>query len=260
MSTYKTRAIILNKKPWRENDALYSLYSEDFGKIRAVARGAKKINSKLAPHLEPLMITDLMLAGSKGIDKIAGSNLARDFCLLKASFPKLVLASQAVELVDKMVEEEHGDKRIFNLLERFFIFLNDYNGSEESLFRARTGLKVFTLQLLDFLGYTPELYNCVHCRFELAEKGGFFHSERGGIVCKNCSQLFSDRQEISLGTLKFLRLMLISDLLEINKINFDEILTREVERILGSFLRYQLEKELRSDRYLTNWREYVKLG
>jgi len=259
MSTYKTRAIILNKKPWRENDALYSLYTENFGKVRAVARGAKKVTSKLAPHLEPLMVTDLMIAKSKGIDKIAGSSLVRDFCRLKSNLPKLILASQAVELVDNMIELEQGDQRVFNLLERLFIFLNgnfkEYNG----FLKAKASLKVFSLQLLDLLGYTPELYSCIHCKFEIDETENFFHSEKGGLLCNKCSQLFTDRQEISVSTIKFLRLMLISDLGEIEKINLDEFLFKEIERVIDSFLRYQLDRELKSDKYLTNWREYVKM-
>lgn len=261
MSTYKTRAIILNKKPWRENDILYSLYTENFGKVRAVARGAKKITSKLASHLEPLMITDLMIAKSKGIDKIAGGSLVRDFCLLKSNLPKLILASQAVELVDNMIELEQGEQRVFNLLERFFIFLNDDRFKEDSgLLKAKASLKVFSLQLLDLLGYTPELYDCVHCKFEMDEKENFFHSKEGGLLCNKCSQLFIDRQEISVNTIKFLRLMLISDLGEIEKINLDESLFKEIERVIDSFLRYQLDRELKSDKYLNNWREYVKMG
>ncbi|MDD5043576.1 MAG: DNA repair protein RecO [Patescibacteria group bacterium] len=261
MSTYKTRAIVLTKKTWRENDALYSFYSEDFGKIKAVAKGAKRISSKLAPHLEPLMVTDLMVArSSRGVDKVAGSSLVRDFCLLKNNFPRLILAGQAVELVDEFVDLEHGDARIFELLKRFFILLNDGFAGDNDFVKSKTALKIFILQLLDYLGYTPELYSCVNCKTEIAEAENFFHSARGGMLCKKCSQIFLERAPISNNTIKFLRLMLISDLGEIERISLTENLLKETERIIDSFLHYQLDRELASDRYLTNWKAYAKLA
>ena len=53
MATYQTNAIILKREDIFEADRLYHLYTEEFGKVRAVAGSVRKINAKLTGHLEP---------------------------------------------------------------------------------------------------------------------------------------------------------------------------------------------------------------
>lgn len=62
MAAYKTNAIILKRENIFEADRLYHIYAENFGKIRTIAGGARKINAKLAGHLEPfnLVWTELI--------------------------------------------------------------------------------------------------------------------------------------------------------------------------------------------------------
>ena len=51
--TYTTEGIILKRKDYQENDRLFTIYSKDYGKIDLIAKGTKKISSKLNSYLEP---------------------------------------------------------------------------------------------------------------------------------------------------------------------------------------------------------------
>ena len=61
----KTEAIILKTADLGETDRLLTIYSKEFGKIQVIARGTKKLESKLRYHLEPLSYSHLILVEGK---------------------------------------------------------------------------------------------------------------------------------------------------------------------------------------------------
>ena len=58
---YKTEAIVLRHFAIGDADYLLTLYTPNRGKLRAVAKGARRVKSKLGGHLEPLMRTSLLI-------------------------------------------------------------------------------------------------------------------------------------------------------------------------------------------------------
>ena len=66
MVEYVTRAVVLEKKIWRECDGVIYFFTEDWGLIKARARGIKKITSKLSGHLEPGDLVLVRLVEGKG--------------------------------------------------------------------------------------------------------------------------------------------------------------------------------------------------
>ena len=68
MATYQTNAIVLKREDIFEADRVYNLYTEEFGKVRAIAGSVRKINAKLSGHLEPFNIVWVELATKKNGD------------------------------------------------------------------------------------------------------------------------------------------------------------------------------------------------
>ena len=66
--TFNTKAIILKREPFWEADTRVVVYSLEKGKLHLIARGTKKISSKLAGHLEPMNFVDLMVVRGKQFD------------------------------------------------------------------------------------------------------------------------------------------------------------------------------------------------
>jgi len=69
--TYNTRAIIIKYQKYKEFDRIYTVYTEDFGKLSLLGRGSNKIKSKLAGHLEPGILSYLMIAQGRQFDVLA---------------------------------------------------------------------------------------------------------------------------------------------------------------------------------------------
>ena len=71
--TYATKAIVLNRVPFRENDIRVSLYSSDQGRLDLIARGARKTKSKIAGHIEPISLARIMVIRGKRLDYLGSA-------------------------------------------------------------------------------------------------------------------------------------------------------------------------------------------
>ncbi|MDD5527854.1 MAG: DNA repair protein RecO [Patescibacteria group bacterium] len=128
-STFNTRAIILNRLDFRENDSRIVCYSEDKGKLELIARGAKKVKSKLSGHIESLTLSRLMVVVGKDINYVGTAAGENFFPEIKNDLEKLKLAGLALSLVEKMTRESEigGSAEIFNLLKFFLENLESNN-------------------------------------------------------------------------------------------------------------------------------------
>lgn len=251
MYYYKTPGIILKSESYRESDRIYSIYTEKYGKMKAMAKGVRKIKSKLAGHLEPFNLTNLMIVRGKAIDKIISAVTIDSFEDIKKDFEKIAQISYILEVVDVLTKEHHRDEKIFELLrkvlkelqlERFPII---HNSRFITVVRVRTR---FIIHFLIFLGYKPELYQCVHCKrstkyenLRKYEKGIIFSSKLGGLLCPQCKNFDQNGLSISEEGIGILRKMLLGEKVDTIK---------EVEKIIDSFLKYRLEKELNSEKFI----------
>ena len=159
MATYKTIAFVLDRKDFREQDKLVTFYTKDYGKIVALARGAKKINSKMASYVEPFYLVDIMFAQAKTFQHLAGIELVEKFGGIIKDLQKIKVASSAVNLLDDLIKTEEPDEKVFNLLHEFFKVLDRLQDDQQVLFLK----EIFSFKLLCILGYKPELHACLKC-------------------------------------------------------------------------------------------------
>ncbi len=151
--TFNTRAIILSRHDFREDDSRIVVFSEDRGKLSLVVRGAKKIKSKLSGHIEPLTLSRLMVVKGRDFDYV-GSAKGEDFFVdAREDLAKLAIAGRCLFLVDKMTREgEIDDQRdVFELLEGFLSGISrkdDKNYSIEDFSEKLADLTGFSLEEL----------------------------------------------------------------------------------------------------------------
>ena len=91
-------AFVLKRQNFKEYDKLLTVYSEKKGKMEVVAIGARRIQSKLAGHLEPFALIDLIITPGKYRDRVTGSAILKNFDNLKSNFEKVTLASYFNEI------------------------------------------------------------------------------------------------------------------------------------------------------------------
>ena len=186
-STFPTKAIILNRRDWREADRLVSVYTPGYGRLSLLARGARKANSKLAAHLEPISLSQLLVVKGKGFDYVGGAILAEAFLGIKQDLNKLYFAGEALRNFSLLVQEGEADADIFSWLEKWLLSLEAAgNGSDLDKEEGRFRLALFLWRLFQLLGYGPQLDNCVACHQAPTPGKNYFDFARGGLLCSSC--------------------------------------------------------------------------
>lgn len=240
--TIKTRGIVLKRTNFGETDRIVTFYTSTLGKKRAKAIGARKIRARLGGHLELFMLSDIMIAKGQNLDTIISAQVISAYPNIRTDLHKASLAYFLAELVDKIVGEELKDTRIFNLLAHTMEVLNDKIFLIESL---PILLIAFEMQLLNILGFSPQVSRCVHCGKTKSRKFGF-SAILGGILCEDCLRYDRVATAISLSEIRAMQGLLRLHLAK--KLNFElsfktiELVTEKLEY----FIRFVFEKNIKS--------------
>ncbi len=249
--TYQTEAIIIRKTKLREADVIFTLYTPHLGKIQGFAKSVRKTRSKMAGHLELLTHSQVSLARGRNLDTIIGSQTINSFLPLKSDLWLTSCGLYVIELVNQFTADNVENPALFQLLRE----------TMEQL--CRTGnrdltLRYFELHLLDEVGYRPQLHQCVSCQKPLEPVVNSFSPSSGGMLCPDCAVNHPSSYPLSLNTQKVLRLLQDSDYSTVERLKIDAELSRELEIVLSNYLKYLLEREVKSAAWLETLREQMK--
>jgi hypothetical protein len=103
--TYRSEAIVLRRVDFGEADRMLTLYSREFGKIRALAKGARKPQTRKAGHIELFMRSDFMFAEGRSIDIVTQAELVEPYAALRNDLVRTTYAAYAAELIDGLTAE-----------------------------------------------------------------------------------------------------------------------------------------------------------
>lgn len=206
--SFSSLAIIINRSDWQESDRLILAYSEKFGKIYLLAKGARKFNSKLAAHAEPLNLSLLSFNKNKGHYYLIGAKIEEAYLDIKSSLEKLSLSTKAFAAFNRLIKGEEPDKQVFLWLKTWLASLEQASKEEMDLeFQREFRLQIFYWKLFRFLGYEAQLDFCANCGGELQAGGNHFDFQAGGLLCNKCFKAESIYSPISDNCIKLLRLV-----------------------------------------------------
>jgi DNA repair protein RecO (recombination protein O) len=239
--TYKTEAVVLRQMSLGEADRILTLYTTDLGKVRAVARGVRRVNSRIRGHLELLNQVSISLSHGRELDVVTEVQIVQSFRGLREDLPRLSRALYVAELVDGFSVERASGHEVY-------VLLLDALGWLERTAHADLLLRYFEIHLLDESGYRPELYSCVECRTTLEPDHHLFSCAAGGILCPDCRGAAGDAMvPISLNAMKVLRFLLRErEYARVEGLKVSAGLVREIERLLRVYIRFLVERELKS--------------
>ena len=235
--TYRASAIILSSQPFREYDGKKIIYSLEKGRLNLVVRGVKKIKSKLAAHLEPISLAEIMVIRGRQFDYVGAAVSRNCYLSIKNDLSALEAAGRAIRVFNKLVSQEEGDKRVFSLLKDFLDFLNKEaeDPQEKSL---EIWADFFILKLLALSGYEPETRDCLNCHKKIVPSENYFDLDRGGLVCRTCLGKSKNVLLISDNCIKVLREGLEKNFNDLKKLKIGENLGKEASNIINSFCQY----------------------
>lgn len=176
--TRRLQGIILNKENHREDNQIISFYSQEAGKIEILIRGARKINSKLAPIVaEPFALLKLVIAEGKNNFHLIGGEVKESFRGIFRDEKKIIQTNALLKKIDKLIKTQ-PDQKVFSLILKFLRKINHLPPD-----KLRGINNAFLIKFLAFLGYRPEIKKCLVCRQLPLEREMIFNLTKGGIVC-----------------------------------------------------------------------------
>jgi len=247
---FTTEAIVLSSMDYGESDKIVTFYTLEFGKIKGIAKGAKRSKKRFVNNLEPFSYIRLLFFQKQGRDLVMleQADIIKRFDSLFLEIDRIAFGSYCLELLNEMTPEGQKNQKAFELLLKSLIMLD--KGTN-----IKTIVMFFEMKLLSILGYHPHLDTCVVCKKPATRAGAaetkiFFSSVRSGILCLNCKAMERSLISVSPGTIKFLMLAAKTDIDKSDRITMPGWAVEECKKIMDDFLRYQLGKELKSKKFL----------
>ena len=244
---YQTEAIIIKKTKLGEADRILTFYTPHLGKIQAVAKGVRRPRSKMSGHLELLTHSLVSLARGRNLDTVTGAQTINSFLPLKSDLELTSHALYATELVNQFTADNLENYPLFELLLETMRRLCQGGNSELTL-------RYFELHLLERVGYRPQLEQCVSCHAPLKETTNSFCPSAGGMLCPRCSQSQPFTYPLSVEAQKGLQLLQNSDYDTASGLKISPALARQLEMVMRNYLRYLLEREVKSAAWLDTLR------
>ena len=249
--TYRTVGITLRKSPAGEADLVASLYTREHGKLDVLARGARRLTSKLVGHFEPLTLVRLSVARGRSLDIVSEAEVVNSFPDVKSDYFSVARGLHIVELIDGFSAESAPNPQILDLaLQTLDAIGSQPDGGDDDLY-VDLPIRYFELQLLTLSGFLPELYQCVECGDELEPERHRYAAGAGGVLCLDCGPADIVVRPLSLPALKVLRLLHRTESNALlPQLHVPAALQGEIQNILGETVQYWLDRQLRSQSFL----------
>jgi DNA repair protein RecO (recombination protein O) len=186
----KTAAVVIGSFPLGESDRLVTFYSRDFGKIRGVAKSARRMRSRFGSALELCTLGELVFfdGGRSELVRVDHFDITRPFDRVREDLERLAQAAWMVECVARLTAERDRHVALFGLLVRG---LRALDGPRRP---ARAAI-AFGVRCIEALGHRPRLDACVGCEraypFPRPALGD------GGLVCEACARGGTDTLSVS---------------------------------------------------------------
>jgi DNA repair protein RecO (recombination protein O) len=178
--TFKTEAVVLRSIRFGEADRVLHLYTEDRGRVGAVAKGVRRVTSRFGGRLEPLSRVKLVMHEGRGdLCTITAADTVHAHAALREQRATIERATDACEAVLRLFDSAEPNRPAYNLLCHELALL-DADGALATVAQALA----FRMKLLLAAGFVPELAGCASCGER--EDLGAFSAAAGGVVCPAC--------------------------------------------------------------------------
>ncbi len=184
MPLIKVRAVILRTQRWGDADRIVTLYSRECGKIRGVARGARRMKSRFSGVLEPFGLVELTLfqKTSEALGQISHIDLIRPNTAVREDLGAMAAAARMTRMVEWISADRDPNQDMFVTL---------VNGLAALTPDADVGLTtlLFQIHILGQTGFRPQVDHCTECGKISNPMGVRWFSPRlGGMVCDPCER------------------------------------------------------------------------
>ncbi|MBL8119375.1 MAG: DNA repair protein RecO [Anaerolineae bacterium] len=246
---FRTSAIILKRRDFGEADRLLTILTPERGKLDVIAKGARKPTSTKTGHVELFTRSDMLIHKGRDLDIVSQAEMTAPYLGIRENLARGAYASYAAELLDRFTgEADDSYSDLFELLDETLARLCDEAD-------PRLVVRYYEIQLLDLVGFRPELSECVVSRETVEAEDQYFSYVLGGVVRPGYVHDGMGVVPVSMVGLKLLRHMQRSPFSHVRTLTIQAPLHDEVERILLGYITFLLERKLQSVDFVRRVRE-----
>lgn len=253
MNIYKTEAIVLKDYDLGEQDKIIVFYSRRYGKIKVIAKGARRIKSRFAPLIQPPSYNSLLIYENRkgNLDVLRECVAKYQFLKIKKDLLRFAYVCYLFEIIDKFTEQGEPQFSLFRLLLKILFLMENISKCSLNLL-----IESFQLKLLNILGYQPYLRGCVNCGKKASSISHLYFGLRsGGLLCGNCKSADEKRISFSQEAFLLMRHLLSLRLEEISGEKTNKVIEKEIEMILRAYLSYQGQIKMPDSYFIYNFKE-----
>lgn len=187
MPLKQSEAIVLRTYPLREADLLVTLFTRVEGKVKGVARAAKKSRRRFGGALEPLTLVRAHYDDREGKElcRLDSCDILESPLSSELDYPRIVALEHVAEMLDELLPDREANDAIFRLA---VSVLHELRAGEIWL-----PLTYFQLWLVRLVGFLPELNQCLACGRSLNGGRAFYHVLADGLMCEQHKRLASSQ-------------------------------------------------------------------
>lgn len=181
----QSEALILRTYPFREADLLVTLFTRAEGKVRGVAKSAKRSKRRFGGALEPLthVVAHWEEKEKQELARLDSCDVIASPLATEVTYPRVVALSYVAEVIDQLLPDHEPSDDIFRLA---LSVIRRLQG--DSLWMPLT---YFDLWMVRLIGLLPDLSHCMACGATLNGSRAYFHALADGLLCARDKRLAS---------------------------------------------------------------------
>ena len=240
MALVTTHAVVLKSTRWGEADRILTFFSLRLGKVRGIARGARRMKSRFGGMLEPFSSVNLTFFDKRNdsLASVSHVDSLESFSALRETLDRIWAASCMVALVDGVTADRDPSPPIFHTL---------LEGLRSLVQTDDPGLLtlIFQIHILGQAGFQPQIDRCASCGRDFGEQHSKFSPSAGGGLCRLCDQGSWDYcLPMSPGSVAFLHQARRIPFVLATRLKATGQVRREVEDIVETYARTVVGKRL----------------
>jgi DNA repair protein RecO (recombination protein O) len=182
MRSLRCEALVLGTMDYRESDRIVTLFTLEQGKVKGIARGAKRSVRRFGGSLELFARLRTELVLREGLSGISSADILTVFPAIRKELAKIGLAGYACELTDALLPEGMCNPRLFRLLNSYLEHLDSFPSTPSDR-------RFFEMNFLNVLGYCPSLQQCAACAADFTGSPWTRHAKAAdGLFCAHCGR------------------------------------------------------------------------
>lgn len=180
-SSLITPAIVIRRSDWRDYDRMVTLFTPEYGRIDAVARGCRRPKSPLMNAAEPFSAGEYQLLRTRDRYTVTQCRLSDNFFELRSDYERLMHGAYWLKLLEEVLVQDEPNEELFHTTLSALTYLA-HSDIDPKLLTA-----MYEMKLWHLTGFSPSVSACVVCGAEAEKITLRFDAQRGGCVCPYCS-------------------------------------------------------------------------